>query len=250
MTDDIDNRGWHEFRSLAERTSVVLVGPRNSGNIGAVARAMHNFGFGDLRIAERHAALDDTARRRAVNSEHVLDAAGIFETLGAALAGADIAVAATRRMGRHRCRVFTPREMAEAMAQTQPSKKIAVVFGPEDTGLLNEHLDRCNWIVAIPGGSTFDSLNLSHAVAVILYEIRSGFLPTINEQRQKSENLAGLYEHIERALRRIGFIPENGDPLRAMPALRKMISRGNWSRNEIDLFHAILKKIESYSAQE
>ena len=84
---DNASRGYHEFRDLADRTRVVLVGSRFSGNIGAAARAMNNFGFRDLRLAEPRAEINEEARTRAIYSEAILDNATVHETLGEALSG-------------------------------------------------------------------------------------------------------------------------------------------------------------------
>jgi TrmH family RNA methyltransferase len=236
--------GFHEFRELADRTSVVLVGARFSGNIGAAARSMNNLGFKRLLLAEPRAEINEEARTRAIYSETILDNAEIHSTLGEALAGMDIVVGTTRRLGQRRARLFTPPELAEELLGAAAPKKIALVFGPEDTGLTNEHLDLCNRLVTIPTGAKFDSFNLSHAVTVILYEINRCFSFATREKLIAAGALDELLDHFERVLRVSEFLPETGDPLRTLLAIRGMISRGGWSRSEIGLFHAILRHIE------
>jgi len=237
-------RGYQEFRDLADRTSVILVGSRFSGNIGAVARSMNNFGFRQLRLAEPRAEINEEARTRGINSEAVLDDATIHETLSDALSDIDMAIGTTRRLGKRRARLFTPGELAEELLGAAAPKKIALVFGPEDTGLTNEHLDLCSRLVTIPTGAEFDSLNLSHAVTVILYEISRTFDFATREKLDDAQAVEELLDHLERTLRQIEFLNESGDQLRTMLALRGMITHGGWSRREIDLFHAILRHIE------
>jgi tRNA/rRNA methyltransferase len=232
------------FAKLADRTTVVLVGTMYGGNLGSVARVMHNFGFGRLRLAEARTEIDEDARKMAMYSDDILERAVFYETLAEAVADADVVIGTTRRLGRRRGRRFDPPEMSEALRGLDLSKKIALVFGPEDAGLSNEHLDLCHWLVTIGAGSSFDSLNLSHAVAVILYEIHRGFYPGAPERTGESQFQDALLERFERTLHSIGFIEGDGDPKRVMIALRRMIGRGNWSRGEIKLFHAILNKIE------
>lgn len=232
------------FARLADRTTIVLVGTMYGGNLGSVARAMHNFGFRNLRLAEARTEIDEDARKMAMYSGDILAGAAFFDTFAEAVADADIVVGTTRRTGRRRGRRFDPPEFSEALHGLEPSKKVALVFGPEDAGLSNEHLDLCHWLVTIGAGSSFDSLNLSHAAAAILYEIHRGFHSGVPERIGESRFLDALFEHLERTLRSTGFIEGDGDPKRVMIALRRMIRRGGWSRGEIKLFHAILNHIE------
>jgi TrmH family RNA methyltransferase len=236
--------GGVAFEQLAGRTAVVLVGTLYGGNVGSTARVMNNFGFADLRLAEARAGIDDDARRMAVHSEPVLDGARTFGSLADALADADVAIGTSRRAGRRRARRFDAPEMAKAIRTLPAGKRIALVFGPEDAGLSNEHLDRCDWLVTIPAGSRFDSLNLSHAAAVVLYEIHRSYLADTPERSGDSQLLGGLFDRLEATLRGIGFLNSASDPKRVMIALRRMIERGKWSRSEIKLFHAILNYID------
>ncbi len=245
MAQSNESTGGVAFRALAARTCVVLVEPLYGGNVGAVARSMNNFGFSQLRLVTPRADIDgDEARRMAMYSGGLLDSAQIYESLEAALDDIDIAVGTTRRMGRKRSRFFRPCAMAEALAGLACEKNAAVLFGPEDAGLSNKHLEYCDWLVTIDTFSDFDSLNIAHSVTVILYEISRYFRVTSACEIKESKHLDGLCVHIGKMLKSSGFIEEGADPKRVMLGLRRMLSRGRWSRSEIDLFHAVLNSFE------
>ena len=176
---------WREMRGVdgeddgmgltaAERDGlrVVLVRTRNPLNIGAVARAMANFGFGRLRVVQPYEVAFREARS-AVNAEPVLEAAE--ERADVAAAVADCALVVGTAEGRQR----TPDEplerleaVAEAMrAQLRSGARVAVLFGSEKRGLSNAELGPCQRVLRIPTEARQPSMNLGQAVAVVLYEL-------------------------------------------------------------------------------
>lgn len=239
------------FENLASRTTVVLVGTLYGGNLGSVARVMHNFGFGRLHLVAPEADTgSDDARKMAMESKDILSGAVRFATLVEAVADADITIGTTRRKGRRRGRYFTPPEMAGALTALDGAKRVAVIFGPEDAGLSNDDIRLCDWLVTIDTRTDFDSLNLSHAVAVILYEIHRGFHAGAASKAAQTKLEEGLLEHAEELLRETGFLTPTRDsqsPLdskRVMLSLRRMIKRAGMSKNEINLVHAIIRHVE------
>jgi len=233
-----------EFRKLADRTSVVLAGTLYGGNIGSVARSMNTFGFKNLILVSSRCGKNEDAFRMAVNSREILDSALEYDDLATALEGFDVIIGTTRRRGRKRSSYYTPPAMAGAIKGLDGDSRVAIVFGPEDKGLSNEHLDLCPWLVFIQTFSDFDSLNLSHAVTVLIYEISRQYMEPDTGGLEDARRLEGLFEHIDTMLRQSGFLPPGGDPRRAMLTLRRMIGRGKWSRGEIDLFHSVLNGLE------
>jgi len=147
---------------------IVLVGPKFPGNVGAVARSMANFGLRDLVLVNPSCELDDDAFRRAKHGSFILDNARIVHDM-------DEAVPA--------------REFAEGCRGYQ--EKIALVFGREDIGLLQEELERCDVLVWVPTGDEFPILNLSHAATIVMYEMYQADhvprkpLPANREQKER-----------------------------------------------------------------
>jgi TrmH family RNA methyltransferase len=181
---------------------VVLVEPKNEGNVGAVARAMRNFGVGALTLVGP-CPLGPEARRRAMHAGDLLDAARTVGTFEAAVKDADLIVGTTgvdtvseKRFARI---AISPRDLAARVAPM--AGVVALVFGREDFGLFDEELARCDLLVTVPASSAYPILNLSHAAAILLYEIhvagaaKAGPRPASGlEKETLHEALAALLE--------------------------------------------------------
>ena len=143
-----------------------------TGNIGAVARLMENFNAGQLFLVEPKAsAVPREAMQRSTHGEHRLTSARIVPTLAEALEGVIYAVGASRRRGPvHQADDLTPPAMARILAERVGGGDVAILFGTEDNGLSREDLLACDAVVSIPANPDYATLNLSHAVAVCLYE--------------------------------------------------------------------------------
>ncbi len=158
---------------MSARLSVVLIRPKEDGNIGAVARAARNFGAERLVLVAPRGPVGAEARRRAMGGLPLLRAAQRAPTLSAALETADLVVGTTDlSTGRSRTflrRSVSPERMAEIVAAVDG--EVAIVFGPEDNGLSREELAACDLLVHIPARREFPTLNLSHAAAIVLYAL-------------------------------------------------------------------------------
>lgn len=147
---------------------VVLCSPEGEANMGAVARSMSCFGLTDLVLVTPYRQPAQEARNWACQGEPLLDAVAIVDSLDAALEGINLAAGLTRRAGKRRHRMLSPRDFKTDILPRSLPGRIALVFGTEETGLSKEELDRCHRLVRIP---TLGSLNLAHAVTIMLYEL-------------------------------------------------------------------------------
>jgi TrmH family RNA methyltransferase len=159
---------------------VVLVATRNPLNIGAVARAMSNFGFFRLYLVNPFEPSFLEARS-AVGAAELLANAQVFATVGEAVADCTLVVGTTavgRREIRHPIRFLE--EGARAIhkhlrslksAKAKRRSEVAILFGSEKFGLSNEDLSHCNWLLRIPTRDEHRSMNLGQAVAICLYEL-------------------------------------------------------------------------------
>lgn len=160
-----------------DRVVVVLVRARNPNNIGAVARAMHDFGFRHLRVVNEYAVPFETARS-AVDASEVLAEAAAFGSVADAVADCTLVVGTTavgERVVQHPLHVLAD---AGGMIGEEAAKRdgrVALLFGSEKTGLSNDELSHCHWLLTIPmkeyTGVRHPSMNLGQAVAVCLYEL-------------------------------------------------------------------------------
>ncbi len=146
--------------------------PRVDGNVGAVARAMANFGFRELCMVNP-CTLTDEAFKRAKHANYILKEATIVSSFEDAIADCFHVVGTSGIVTageKHYIRIpLTPKEFTDRLEGVE--EKIALVFGREDMGLSQEQLARCDLLVSIPSHEEYPILNLSHAVTIVLYEL-------------------------------------------------------------------------------
>ncbi len=195
---------------MVEKTShptfyVVLVEPKNAGNIGAVARAMMNFDTKHLYLVNP-CKLDNVCYARAMHADSILDQAQSFSTFKEATKHLDYLVATSsiesKTDKRHLRNPVLLEEFSEKILEIRG--KIGLVFGREDYGLFNEEIAACDIMVKIPTSEIYPSLNLSHAVTIVLYSLylKTVFVPkkrrTLGtvEKEKLSEFFARLLDDI------------------------------------------------------
>ncbi|MBW2978422.1 TrmJ/YjtD family RNA methyltransferase [Candidatus Woesearchaeota archaeon] len=146
--------------------SIVLVEPKNSGNVGAIARSMANFGFSKLVLVNPKCNhLSQTARNRAKWAQVVLKKAKVVKKIPKF----DTLVATTAKIGTD---YNIPRSPISPEKLSSVCKgNIGIIFGRESTGLTNEEIQQADFVVTIPASKKYPVMNLSHSVAIILYEL-------------------------------------------------------------------------------
>ncbi len=225
---------------------VVLVEPEHPGNVGATARLIKNF-MGELVIVNPKFSSMDEAYALAKHGKDILEKARIVSSLEEALSDVDCIIATTAKLG-DQYHVFrtaiTPQVLAESMKSI--NGRVAILFGRESIGLTNEEIRLADIVVTIPTSNTYPTLNLSHAVAIILYELFKT-LSTDNKRRIKAR-AAGRVER-EQALKffreivqMLGYRQEK-IPL-VEKAFKNIISRAWISGREIYTLLGVLRKIK------
>ena len=150
--------------------SIVLIQPSNSGNLGAVARIMANFELKNLLLVKPKCKIHSSqAEKRAMHGLSVLKKAKIIDFDD--LKKFDYLIATTSKLGTDYNIPRSPISPEQLAKKVNINKKIAILFGPEDKGLTNEQLSKCDFSVTIPSSKSYPALNLSHSVAIILYEL-------------------------------------------------------------------------------
>ncbi len=225
--------------------AIILVGCQIPGNLGAVARAMGNFGAHDLRLVGGCAASHHEAVVRAREMVPILEAARPFTTIKAALAGIHHAFAATHRHGKGRAAPVLPTKAMELTAALPADEGWALVFGNETSGLSNDEVLHCDHLVAIPTRTDHPSLNLSHAVTVLLYAWAISDRtpsPPVAAAVASAEERRGLYEHMSETMLRTGYLdPLNPD--RTLRHLARILYRARPTSFEVTLLRGFFRKL-------
>lgn len=237
--------------TLMDNIRFVLVGTTHPGNIGAAARAMKTMGLSNLHLVSPKIYPSAEATSRASGADDILHAAQVHDSLDAALVGCHYAFAMSARLRHLPVPVVNPRQAVEQLEKFDDNTHIAIVFGREHSGLSNEELDRCQYLINIPANPDYSSLNLAAAVQVLAYELKMSFQPQIDfgrigEQREAitQDDLAHLYDHFERSLGTIGFLdPEN--PRHLMRRIKRLFNRADLDKNELHIMHGILRAAET-----
>ncbi|AAT42914.1 RNA methyltransferase [Picrophilus oshimae] len=223
--------------------SVVLVEPKYQGNIGAVARSMANSGLTDLRIVKT--PIDEDARRRAMHGLYILDNARIYNSFDDAVSGFDI-IAGTSdvsKSGNKFSRVpVSPEYFWDNYGLN--GKRVALVFGREDNGLNNYELSKCNFFIKIIGNPEYPVYNLSHAVAIILYEmIKRVYSGNIIESNNyiSPEHFNIMINRFEELLNLLGYEKPKVDKLSVMA--RRIAARSNITDAEYFKIMGIFRRI-------
>jgi tRNA/rRNA methyltransferase len=232
-------------REALSRVRVVLVEPQEPMNVGAVARAMRNFGLARLYLVNPAPRVGPPWAREAywlaVHAEEILDRAVAVDSLMEALADVQLVVATTGR----------PRELYPAPvvpAWEVPARvlsvegEVALVFGRETFGLTNEELALAHVIGTIPTAPEQPSLNLAQAVVVFAYEL---FKAVVGEGRFPREELAqvaaleAFFEDLGRYVLEIGFTDQNRFP-HAMRRLRRIFHKARLTPGEVQMLRGLL----------
>ncbi|NOY53649.1 MAG: RNA methyltransferase [Deltaproteobacteria bacterium] len=230
-----------------DRITVVLSHPLHPGNVGSVVRAMKNMGLSRLRLVQPCDHRAEIAEWMAVSAKEILHRAEVFVDLPAALAGCNLVVGTVppdrpRFQGESRL----PREMAKRLLTVHPDDRIALLFGTEDHGLSNEELDLCHEFVTIPSHPAFPSLNLSHAVMVIAYEIYAvdgGASGRADRSIADSVLQEQMFSQMEETLSRIGFLNRE-NPRHIMRDLRRIFGRAKLNDREVRILRGILRQVD------
>lgn len=225
---------------------IVLCNPHDSRNIGAACRAVKAMGLQHLVICGNPEIDDVEAGRLAVHAQDVLRNADRVQSLKEAVGGCSLVAGVTRRRGQKRKYVYsTPRDFAEKI-HGMPGARIAVVFGNETSGLSDEELAQCHAAISIPSHPDCPSLNLSHAVQVVAYELFVASQAPADQsfyQPLDGEGLTALTDKYIDVLHSIGYATQEGP--RGMPVfLRDAFARASLSAEEAERLMSLASKVE------
>ena len=217
-------------------------GRANPLNIGAVARAMANFSLRDLVLVEPYEPVWQEARS-AVGATAVLASARAVATLAEAVADRSLVVGTTSGSRRKLGGDLLP--LPALAARATGVGKGALLFGPEKTGLTNEHLSYCHILVRIPTVATAPSMNLAQAVAVCCYELsRVAASPQSQQRPQRAPvgRLEQLRAELQEVRRAAGFYPSPA-PSSDTQKLRRLLLRLNLGDRDLATLHGMVAQL-------
>ena len=232
---------------------IVLVGTTHPGNIGACARAMKNMGVTDLALVDPLHFPHEEATARASGADDVLEQAKVVGTLAEAISDCVYVAGASARSRSINWPSMEPKDCAARLIEEGQQGTVAVVFGPENSGLCNSDLDHSDTLLTIPTDPAFSSLNLAMAVQVLTYEIRAAQVVDkpaeyeLDAPLATSDELENFYAHLEQVLLDSGFLdPDN--PRHLMRRLRRLFIRARPDKNEVNILRGILTSVEKEDA--
>jgi tRNA/rRNA methyltransferase len=186
----------------------------------------------------------------AVGANDLLESASVCSSLDEALTGTLFSVAATARHRDLSHKIMTPREVADAFLGKTDEGDVAIVFGPERTGLTIEDATKCNVVSTIPCNPDYSSLNLAQAVQVFSYELKviSSEATSDGEtkktfERATHEEIEWLIAHFEKVLIDVEFLNAQ-NPGRVMQRIRRLIAKTELEREELNILRGFLSAVE------
>jgi TrmH family RNA methyltransferase len=231
------------------QVTLVLVRARNPNNIGAVARAMHGFGFTDLRLVNEYSVSLEKARS-AIDASDILATAREFVTVADAVADCNLVVGTTAVGERKQDHpLHTLAQAGGLIRSALGTARVALLFGSEKTGLSNDALSHCNWLLTIPmhpnPGLRHASMNLGQAAAVCLYElirVADNSAQSAMQPPAQAEDLERVTELLAQMLASIGYAHRR--PASAEPnAVRRMVRRLNLNQPDARKWLGILRQL-------
>ncbi|HEY4485518.1 MAG TPA: RNA methyltransferase [Nitrospiria bacterium] len=228
---------------------IVLVRPSRPGNIGAAARAIKNMGFRNLVLIDPIEPLHPNAYEMAYGAKDVLEGAKVYKTLRQAVGRCRYVVGTTARVHKG---YGIPAPLAKISADFLRRARlhsVAILFGPESSGLTNEEVALCQTLVTIPTGTEHTSLNLAQAVMAVAYELRRTaleengappgppkFPPAPIDQREY------FYGELKELLRQIGFM-KGTQGRHILTDLRRIFNRADTDEREMRILRGIIHQV-------
>ncbi len=227
---------------MNNRFRIVLVAPEYGMNVGSVARAMKNFGFSELFIVSPKCnPLGFDAIKYSKHAKEVLQKAKIRKTLSQATKGCKFTIGTTGVLYRHYNKTFRSLialRKLKTKLKKQRQGKIALAFGNEGIGLSEKHISACDFLVTIPTSEKYPILNLSHAVAIVLYELSSlnikAYEPAGEKEKQELVRSFSLITD--------KFSKDMRNPKKAKIAFKRMVGKSMLSDKECATILGVLRK--------
>ena len=233
---------------------IILVEPQMAQNIGKAARAMLNFGLTQLRLVKPCVDwLNKDARSLAAGADNVLENVQSYDHFNDAIADVHKVYATSARPRDMIKDVMTPREATNVtFTDIQYRHTVAFIFGPERTGLHNDHLARADALISIPVNPDFSSLNLAQAVVVMAYEWYQTVQENLHQTKPPLEDnfniakkgeIEGFLNQLEQALQESGYFRTTHKQPLMTQNLRNIFARNNYTSHEVRTLRGVVSTL-------
>ena len=243
---------------LLAQIKIVLCQSSHPGNIGAAARAMKTMGLKHLVLVTPKDFPSDEATARSSGATDILETAEVVESLEVGVKDCRLVIGTSSRNRALPWPMVEPREIKAILQKEATALPMAIVFGRESTGLLNEELQLCHYHVNIPANPEYMSLNLAAAVQVICYECRLLALELGNslqsasideevgsERKATVKETEGLYKHFEAVMTETGFFDPEEPKL--LPArLHRLFAKAQLTEAEVNIMRGFLASMNKH----
>ncbi len=224
---------------------VFLVGIKIPENVGFIARVMKNFGFNELYLYD--CKVDRMSFITSAHARDIVERAVILKDFDEILDHTNLLVGTTgittEREERYvRRPIFTPEELREFIKNR--NGKVVIAFGREDYGLFEEELELCHMVVSIPTNPEYPVMNVSHAAAVILYELSRERFKMDGKEYVKAIEIERLVDNFEKLMIKTWY-PRHRIK-RTKIALRRILARSLITKRELSVIHGIITKAITY----
>ena len=229
---------------------VILVEPNGPLNVGSVARLCSNFEVDELRIVSPKCDIFSLeAKKMALKGQTFLDHCKIFDNLEKAIFDCDLVLATCGRIDESKDSFFESSEdIFNWIMSFKKINNLAIIFGREDRGLTNNELLLANRTFNIPTSKRYPSLNLSHAVSIVLYELNKSSKRNFNKELEvfnlaSSKQIHDSFLEIEGLLLEVGYLLKHTTRAK-IRKFKSFILRANTSIHEINVLRGIVHQIK------
>ena len=233
--------GWKD------NLAFILIETRETGNIGASARALKNLGFSRLELVRPLKFPSDEAGWFAHGAEDVLAGVAVYPELESALTGKSVVIGTSRRFGKKRGTVYPVRKAAEKVRRLSENNRVAILFGKEDRGLTNKEGAACSFMISIPAAPENPSFNLAQAVLIVAYELSyTDYAIRPQPSIISNEEFSHLFQRLERLMKMAGYAPKGvrDNEEEILADVKRLISRAALTGREARMLHGIISQIE------
>lgn len=224
------------------------MGIEGSINLGMIARLCKNFEADELYIVKPKARINEEAMSFAAGGREYLEKAVIVDSMEKAIEGSDVVICTSSIVTEKSDPLRQPVELKDLVEMIEGRELVSLVFGRESTGLTRAELERCNVYLHIEASQTYPALNISHAVAITLYEIFKGrkIKSSIDMVEKPSrEDYRIAMEYIARAAQLT--MNDERQRISAIKSLERIIYRANPTKMELSYLILLLRRLLKYS---